>query len=388
MYINQLLINNKTTIMRKIIFITILTALFITACKKEIQPIALDNPQTESSRAVQTRRANIIVNTGGSIQAAVDAAASGDVIQIQPGTYKEAIVINKAGIKLVGLSNGANGVIIENPGDEENGITVNSNGDGFELYNVTVKNFEENGVFITRADNFVLNHVTAINCGEYGLFPLFCNGGKIEHCSATGHDDTGIYVGQSSNIDLSFNEAFGNVNGLEIENCSHVTITNSQSYDNVDGISIVLLLGLTVTTSSDILATRNHVYNNNHVNFATPGEGFESFVPSGCGILVVGTDNTVIQDNTVQGNNFLGIAVVSTTVLGALAGIPPAAFASIEPNPDGTKVKSNIVNTNGSVQPALPFPAVDLLWDGSGTNNCWSDNKYKKSFPASLPVCN
>src|SRR5438046_316229 len=108
--------------------------------------------------------------------------------------------------------------------DCKNEITVNSNGDGFELYNVTVKNFEENGVFITHADNFVLNHVTAINCGEYGLFPLFCNGGKIEHCSATGHDDTGIYVGQSSNIDLSFNEAFGNVNGLEIENCSRVTI--------------------------------------------------------------------------------------------------------------------------------------------------------------------
>jgi len=374
--------------MRKIIFITALTALFITACKKEIQPIALDNPQTESSRAAQVARPDITVNAGGSIQAAVDAANPGDVIQIQPGTYKEAIVVNKTGIKLVGLSIGVNGVIIENPGDEENGITVSSNGDGFELYNVTVKNFDENGIFMIRADNFALAHVTTINCGEYGLFPLFCNGGKIEHCSATGHDDTGIYIGQSSNIDLSFNETFGNVNGLEIENCSHVTVNNNQSYNNVDGILIVLLPGLPVSVSSDIVATHNHVYNNNHVNFATPGEGFESFVPSGCGILVVGTDNTVIEDNTVQGNNFLGIAVVSTTVLGALAGIPPEALASIDPNPDGAKIKNNIVNTNGSVQPALPFPAVDLLWDGSGTNNCWSDNKYKKSFPASLPVCN
>jgi parallel beta-helix repeat protein len=187
---------------------------------------------------------------------------------------------------------------------------------------------------------------------------------------------------------MSFNEAFGNVNGLEIENCSHVTVTNNQSYDNVDGILIVLLPGLTVNSSSDIMVTHNHVYNNNHVNFAVPGGGFESFVPSGCGILVVGTDNTNVQNNTVQKNNFLGIAVVSTTVLGALAGIPLEAFASIEPNPDGTLVKDNVVNTNGTVQPALPFPASDLLWDGSGTNNCWKSNIYNSSFPTTLPTCN
>jgi len=84
----------------------------------------------------------------------------------------------------------------------------------------------------------------------------------------------------------------------------------------------------------------------------------------------------------------VGIAVVSTTVLRALAGIPPEAFASIEPNPDGTQVKDNVVNTNGSVQPPLPFPAVDLLWDGSGTNNCWSNNHFSTAYPSGLPVCN
>jgi len=373
--------------MRKILFFVI-TSFVITACKKEIQSNPQQSLESQRTAASPIRKADVIVTAGSSIQAAVDAASNGSVIQIQPGVYSEAIVVNKPGIKLVGTSSGTNGVIIQNPGDEEDGIRVSSNGDGFELYNVTVQNFEENGVFIIRADNFILDHVTAINCGEYGFFPLFCNGGKIEHCSATGHDDTGIYVGQSSNIEMRFNEAYGNVNGLEIENCSHVIATNNQSYDNVDGFLVVLLPGLTVTSSTDITLSHNHVYNNNHVNFAEPGGGFEAFVPSGCGILVVGTDNTVVQNNTVQDNHFLGIAVVSTTVLGALAGIPPEAFASIEPNPDGTKIKDNVVNTNGTVQPALPFPAVDLLWDGSGTNNCWSSNNYKKSFPESLPACN
>src|SRR6185436_16128792 len=100
--------------------------------------------------------------------------------------------------------------------------TVRSAGDGFVLKNVTVKNFEENGVFLIRVDNFLLSHVVAINDGEYGLFPVLCNGGVIEHCTATGHTDTGIYVGQSSNVEMSFNDAHGNVQGLEIENSSNI----------------------------------------------------------------------------------------------------------------------------------------------------------------------
>jgi parallel beta-helix repeat protein len=170
------------------------------------------------------------------------------------------------------------------------------------LKNVTIQNFEENGVFMIRVDNFVLSHVTTINDGEYGLFPLFCTNGTIEHCTASGHSDTGIYIGQSSNIEMNLNIVYANVNGLEIENCSHVVATKNQCYDNVAGILVVLLPGLTTKTSSDIMIANNHVYNNNHVNFSEPGGGFENFVPTGCGILVVGTDHTTVEDNNVAGN--------------------------------------------------------------------------------------
>ena len=42
----------------------------------------------------------------------------------------------------------------------------------------------------------------------------------------------------------------------------------------------------------------------------------ESFVPPGLGILVLGTDETTVEKNTVTGNNFSGITVFSTLVLG------------------------------------------------------------------------
>ena len=168
-----------------------------------------------------------------------------------------------------------------------------------------------------------------------------------------------------------------------------VSASKNKCYDNVAGILVILLPNLSVKTSSDITISNNHVYNNNHVNFADPEDGLEAAVPSGSGILVVGTDKTIVRDNHVSDNNFVGIATVSTVIIGSLAGLPPSAFSDIEPNPDGTQVIRNILTDNGSAPPSnLPLPGVDLLWDGSGTNNCWSNNHYDTSYPATLPSCN
>lgn len=332
---------------------------------------------------------DIYVKPGESIQAAVNAAGPGQTIFIKPGTYKEAILVTKKGIHLIGLKGSHNeGVTIENPGTEENGITVRDNANGFVLKNVTVRDFEENGVFLIRVDNFLLDHVITIDNGEYGLFPLFCKNGLIENCSATGHSDTGIYIGQSSNVIMQNNKAYGNVNGFEVENSSDVVVSENESYDNVAGILVILLPGLTVKASSDILLKENYVHHNNHVNFAPPGGGFELFVPKGSGILIVGVDNATVKKNKITNNNFVGVAVVSTLVLGSLAGLPPEAFADIEPNADGAKVTGNVLVSNGSAPPpGLPLPGVDLLWDGTGLNNCWKNNEFSTSFPSGLPAC-
>lgn len=363
----------------------VFASLIFVSCKKESLSTSSEGLVNSANKASE-KAPVIIVHAGGSIQAALNSTEGSAIIQIEPGVYEEAIVVDQPNIQLIGAGDG---VVIQNPGDEENGITVGDSGDGFVLKNVTIQDFEENGVFMTGVDHFLLSHVVTINNGEYGLFPLFCSHGVIEHCSATGHKDTGIYVGQSTDVEINFNAAYANVNGIEIENCSDIIASKNQSYNNVAGILVVLLPGLSTKTSSDILITNNHVYDNNHENFSEPGGGFENFVPSGSGILVVGTDNTTVQDNNVNGNNFVGIATVSTLILGSLAGIPPEAFADIEPNPDGTKITSNVLHNNGSAPPSgIPLPGVDLLWDGSGVNNCWKNNIYDSSFPSPLPSCN
>ncbi|GEO05292.1 hypothetical protein AAE02nite_29560 [Adhaeribacter aerolatus] len=384
--------NYLTPLSKKLARTTLVSTLFFSyiflfvSCEEALQPApdaALAKAQSQAD--MKGGKPDIIVSAGGSIQAAVNAAQPGDIIMIKPGVYKEAILVDKANITL----RGSEGVIIQNPGDADDGIRVTANGDGFKLYHVTIRDFEENGVFMIRADDYVFSHVTTINCGEYGLFPIASNGGLIEHCVASGHTDSGIYIGQCQDTELYHNKTYENVIGLEIENCSKVVASFNQSYNNSAGLLVVLLPGLRVTTSTDILLSHNQVNNNNHVNFSEPGGGFENFVPTGSGILIVGTDNTRVVQNHVMNNNFLGIAVVSTRLLGGLAGLPPEAFSLIEPNPDYTQVIKNVVKNNGSAPPTLPIPipGVDLLWDGSGTHNCWRDNIYNTSYPANLPTC-
>ncbi len=355
--------------------------LVISACGEQ-EPTSAP---TELGPSLHT--ADIVVPAGGSIQAAVDAAEAGTVIQIEPGTYAEAVTVAKRRITLVGLSGPAGtGVVIENPGAEDSGIFVTDEGDRFALVNVTVRGFDENGVFLDRVDGFLLSRVTTEDNGEYGLFPHRSSDGLIERSSATGHSDTGIYVGQSEDVKVRQNVAFGNVIGFEIENSSDIEVRENEAFDNVAGILVILLPGLDVKSSSDIRVRKNHVHDNNRANFAEPTE-LAAAVPTGSGILVVGVDRTEVKQNRVTGNDFVGIGVASSLLIGALAGLPPEAFADIEPNPDRVRVRDNTVTGNGSSPPPLPLPGVDLLWDGSGTENCWSGNTFATSFPPSLPPC-
>src|SRR5215472_1400565 len=77
----------------------------------------------------------IMVRPGQSIQAAVDAAAPGDTILVEPGSYAGAgvacpanpaqtcgVAIAKDGISLIGLAHGRRQVVLVNPGGQDVGI--------------------------------------------------------------------------------------------------------------------------------------------------------------------------------------------------------------------------------------------------------------------------
>jgi parallel beta-helix repeat protein len=330
---------------------------------------------------------------GDPLQTAISGAAPGSTILIEPGTYDEAVTVDKANIKLIGLP-GPSGVVIENPkaGSNADGVLVTPRGGGFVLRNVTVRDFDENGVLLTGVDGFRISGVTAVNNHDYGLFPVLSAHGVIEFSSASGSHDTGIYVGQSSDVTLRDNAAHDNVNGFEVENSTGVRAYGNLAYGNTVGIFVDLLPpvdGITVTTSSRNTVAGNLVLDNNRANDADPTD-LAAAEASGVGILLVGGDHTTVRDNLVTGNDVGGIVLLSGLDLEALGALPPGSYsgAGIDPNPEHTLIKDNIVLGNGR-HPADPTqPHADLIASPAalmGSDNHWEGNIFQTSFPGELP---
>lgn len=337
-----------------------------------------------------------IVRPGESIQDAVDAAPSGGTVLVRPGTYVGAISIDKPLI-LAGV--GAPGsVVIQDPGGERNGI-IARDVSGLSLINLTVRGFSGNGVFFVGVDGFLIFRVITDQLGDgaYGLFPVRSSNGIIARCVATGADDAGIYVGQSENVAVVHNEAFGNVIGLEAENVKQTVWAHNRSYENAAGMLAILLPEtppyISITHAEQLTVAHNRLTDNNGENFAEPG-GLASFVPAGTGLLVIGYDDSIVHHNRVAGNSYVGIGLGSALTMLEIAGRLPddPSELGIDPHPDDVRIVRNRVTDNGSAPSFLPLPPVDLLWDrplydSYGTGNCWEDNTYTTSFPEELPTC-
>jgi hypothetical protein len=183
-------------------------------------------------------------------------------------------------------------------------------------------------------------------------------------------------VGQSANVFVLGNTAFGNVNGIEVENSVNVLVAANNSFNNTAGILVDLLPGLDFPFAANIVVENNVVRNNNLANFGPRGD-IASAVPSGTGILVLGASQTVVENNAVLGNRTIGVGLLSSNVLTLFGGGP---VLGIEPDPMGTEIENNVLFG--------ALTGTDLLWDGSGSDNCWLGNVFLTSqSPGQLPNC-
>ena len=356
--------------------------------------------------------ATVIVRPGQSIQAAVAAAAPGDTIVVEPGRYAGAgvacpanpaqtcgVAIAKDGISLIGLSHGSHRVVLMNPGGQDVGIQVAKTGDPACLSDpaqrvqdslvrgFTVSGFARDGVDVVCADHWRVTGVRAVGDAVYGIFPVLSGPGRVDHSLASGANDTGIYVGQSHNVRADHNLVTGNVTGFEIENSSAVRVDHNEATGDTAGILSFTLPFLAVTSNSGNRIDHNLVTGNNKPNTCPPGDDVCQ-VPPGSGIGVAAADHNQIDHNTVRGNNTFGILVVNLCNAFHLTPAQCAALG-IDPNADGNRITANTVTGNGgSPDPGIaPLPGADLLWDGTGTGNCWEHNTAVSTFPARLPGC-
>jgi parallel beta-helix repeat protein len=314
----------------------------------------------------------------------------GDTVLVPPGTYRESVLIDKSDLTL----RGSRGAEIDAHGFT-NGITVGTGEetpgpDGFPvcpplaLRNVTVegltvRNAEDNGIFMIGVDGFQVRGGRYLDNHEYGVFPRCSTHGAIEGSLAEGANDTGIYVGNDTEVTVTGNRATGNTSGFEVENSSDVVVRGNRSTGNTAGILVFVLPGLPRTTTDHVLVEGNVVTRNNRPNPVPPDSGEDlGLVPTGSGILDIAGDDVTFRRNVVVGNDSVGIAVLATP----FAGQDPR----VEPNPDRTRVVDNVFLHNGLHPDPLRAGerAADVVYDGSGTGNCFARNVFRTDFPSGI----
>jgi parallel beta-helix repeat protein len=361
----------------------------------------------------------IVVHPGESIRAAIARAHSGDRIEVMPGTYREgaagdlnALTITTSGIQLVGREEDGRHVVLENAGNQSFGVWVSpadstgagpqaddehppcglvgSELNGFSISGFTVRGFAVHGVHLACVNGFSINDNRAEGNGVYGLFPVVSRHGVMTGNTVTDtNSDAAIYVGQSDDVLIAGNLVHDNLLGIEVENSRHCAVIGNEARDNTLGLFVDILPFLERKTQEATLVTFNSVHDNNRPNTASPDD-ILGVLPSGLGVLMAGGHGTTVIANDVRNNGFTGIAVSSLCLGLALQGNDCSGL-DIDPDPVNNRIIGNKVLNNGTVPQPNPFfdaLRADLIWDGSGTGNCWSRNRIATSTPPQLPSCN
>jgi parallel beta-helix repeat protein len=336
----------------------------------------------------------IVVTT--TIQAAVDAAQPGDTIVVPPGTYRESVLVDKSHLTIVG----SHAAIIDAEGFRT-GIRVGTGRisrdgpapacpplavEGFTLSGLTIKHGGFSGVFLVGVDGYHLTGTRYVDNPVYGPFPVCSRNGLIDFNHVVGGDsaggpsvDTGIYVGDDDQVTVRHNSVTNYVIGVVVENTIHAIVRDNLLKGNTAGVYVAVLPNHPRPFTDDVVVERNQVVHNNLPNPVPPDSGDDiGGVPTGVGIVNLGSDHVIVRSNRVLGNDSLGVIV--------LQNLFGPVDARIEPNPDFNQVRGNVILQNGqSPDPVRAItPGADIVYDGTGTGNCFADNVFATEFPAGI----
>ena len=246
-------------------------------------------------------------------------AASGDTITIPKGHHKiqgTLSIEGKENLVIQGVGMDVSILSFSNQSEGAQGISI-TNSKNITLEKFTIQDSKGDAIKAQYTDGIIFRHVKVEwtggpkeTNGAYGLYPVQCENVLIEHSISIGASDAGIYVGQSNNIVVRYNEAFENVAGIEIENSYNAEVYENYSHGNTGGILVFDLPDLLQKQGGNVRVYNNRIESNNLFNFAPKGNIVGKVLP-GTGIMILACSDVHIFGNTIRNNKSIGTGIVS-----------------------------------------------------------------------------
>lgn len=324
-------------------------------------------------------------------------AKNGDVIELPEGKFLLTKPLSIEGLDDITIKGqGAGKTILSFKGQTEGaeGIFV-SNVKNIILEDFTVEDALGDNFKIKGCDGVVMRRLNSTwtdgakeTNGAYGYYPVECRNVLIEDCEVSYCSDAGVYVGQSTNVVVRGCYAHHNVAGIEIENCINSDIYNNKSINNTGGILVFDLPKLFQANGRNARVFNNEIRDNNHKNFAAPGN-IVAIIPPGTGMIILATDSVEIYNNIIEDHKTVGIAVVSYDITEK-----PVEDTAYGPHCNAIYIHNNKITTSkkipdlstqmGKLLTAAFRKPVDILYDGINDKEILDENGL---LPADKRIC-
>ena len=298
------------------------------------------------------------------------------------GVYREAVKVNgkkKRYLKLIGNAKHPEKVLLRARGNMQNGIFVNAANE-VTVNGFMARGYKSNGFFFTNLTGYTMNHLIARQTGVYGLYAFNTIGGRMINSEAYYVNDGAFYIGQTPpqakpvRTIVRNVEGWGSPLGFSATNMRYVTITKSRFYNNAAGIVPNALDSEKFPPPEDNAIVDNDIFWNNfnyHQGkppFAVREDTTAALVPVGTGVLLLGGRGNRIENNRIHGNFLAGVAAIEGILL--------------QKNPEAKSLERNIVRNNQLGLNGTDTNGSDLMYDGNGSDNCFSLEGVSTTFPA------
>ena len=230
----------------------------------------------------QDNKCDVIVQSGSSIQDAINSASPGETICVEPGVYEEDLIINTNSLTITAADEGENPV---NTGS----ITV-SGVQSVLVSRFTIQDVNSDGVVIEnstgveiRENQLINNHngVTSVNSSQ-----LVIEGNEIKDQQLGFRSGYGIDIESSDSVQIKNNLIAENpAKAIRLISSHYALITNNEIIDNSDS-------GVYLEESDSATVIGNTLNDQNAY-----------------GIRAVESLEPLFEDNIITGNRFGGIIV-------------------------------------------------------------------------------